>query len=124
MKTLLRIENLDCPVCAEALQSDLQKIKGVISAQVDYVSQTNALETTDEEAVKKAIKTTNRFEEVRVLDEGMYATKSQSHVKEWLLIGCSALFLIIGLLIGKWTDKTAVEILRYILFAVAYFSVG
>ena len=124
MKTLLRIENLDCPVCAEALQSDLQKIKGVISAQVDYVSQTIALETMDEEAVKKAIKTANRFEEVRVLDEGMYATKSQSHVKEWLLIGCSALFLIIGLLLGKWTDKTAVEILRYILFAVAYLSVG
>lgn len=124
MKTLLRIENLDCPVCAEALQSDLQKIKGVISAQVDYVSQTIALETTDEEAVKKAIKTTNRFEEVRVLDEGMYATKSQSHVKEWLLIGCSALFLIIGLLLEKWTDKTVVKIVRYILFAVAYFSVG
>ncbi|MBQ8230237.1 MAG: cadmium-translocating P-type ATPase [Clostridia bacterium] len=124
MKTLLHIENLDCPVCAEALQSDLQKIKGVISAQVDYVSQTIALETADGEAVKKAIRTANRFEEVRVLDEGMYATKPKTRLKEWLLIACSAIFLAVGLLLGKWTDKTAVQIVQYILFAVAYLSVG
>lgn len=124
MKRVLRIENLDCPVCAEALQSDLQKIKGVISARVDYVSQTIALETTDEDAVKKAIKTANRFEEVRVLDGGTYATKPKTRLKEWLLIACSALFLVVGLLLGKWTDKTAVEIVQYILFAVAYLAVG
>ena len=38
MEKILRIENLDCPVCAEALQSDIQKIKGVNLAKVDYVT--------------------------------------------------------------------------------------
>ena len=56
MRKVLHIENLDCPVCAEALQSDIQKIKGVHLAQVDYVTQTITLDVEDETAIVKAIK--------------------------------------------------------------------
>ena len=55
MKEILHIENLDCPVCAEALQEDLQKIKGVRSVQVDYVSQTITLDAENEKAVQGGI---------------------------------------------------------------------
>ena len=69
-KTVLHIENLDCPVCAEALQGDLQKIKGVNSVSVDYVTQTITIEAENETVVRKVIDKTNKFEEVRVVDGG------------------------------------------------------
>ena len=75
MNKVLHIENLDCPVCAEALQSDLQKIKGVNSVRVDYVTQTITLDVEDESVLAKVIKVANNFEEVRVLDGGRYEVK-------------------------------------------------
>ena len=77
MKKILHIENLDCPVCAEALQADLSKIKGVQSVLVDYVTQTISLEIDEENVLAKVVKKTNTFEEVRVLDGGMYAMKQR-----------------------------------------------
>ena len=75
MQKVLRIENLDCPVCAEALQSDILKIKGVHSARVDYVTQTISLDVEEETVIAKVIKVANNFEEVRVLDGGRYEVK-------------------------------------------------
>ena len=124
MKQILHIENLDCPVCAEALQSDLQKIKGVIFVAVDYVTQTITLETVDEKAVQRVIDIANKFEEVRVLDGGRYAMKSESHKKEWLQICISAVFFAVGILLGLWENYTAINVIKYLCFAVAYFSVG
>ena len=97
-KHLLHIENLDCPVCAQALQEDLQKIKGVEYVSVDYVTQTITLETSEEKALQKVIATANKFEEVRVLDGGRYATKQKnSHLKEWLFIAISTAFFLLGI---------------------------
>ena len=67
-RTVLHIENLDCPVCAEALQEDLSKIKGVRDVLVDYVSQTITLDAESETAIAKVVEMANAFEEVRVLD--------------------------------------------------------
>ena len=50
-KRILHIENLDCPVCAEALQTDLQKIKGIDSVSVDYVTQTITVEAQSDSAL-------------------------------------------------------------------------
>ena len=74
-RTVLHIENLDCPVCAEALRAELQKIKGVKTVAVDYLSQTISLVADSEDAIARVIKKANAFEEVRVLDGGRYATK-------------------------------------------------
>ncbi len=121
---VLHIKNLDCPVCAEALQSDLQKIKGVNSASVDYVTQTITLDYADEETLKKVIKTTNKFEEVRVLDGDALATKRESHLKEWLCLGVSAVFFVMGCLLQYIINGKASTILAYISYAVAYLAVG
>ena len=123
-KTVLHIENLDCPVCAEALQSDLQKLKGVRSVTVDYVSQTITLDAEDENAIARVIKKANTFEEVRVLDGDRYATKSNLHLKEWLMIGVSVLFFIWGILLEYLAQGTVALVFRYILYAIAYLSVG
>ena len=123
-KTVLHIENLDCPVCAEALQADLQKLKGVRSVSVDYVSQTITLDAESDEAIARVIKKANAFEEVRVLDGDRYEMKKNVHLKEWLMIGISTLFFIGGLLLENFASGTVALVFRYILYAIAYFSVG
>ncbi len=123
-RTTLHIENLDCPVCAEALQSDIQKIKGVHFVQVDYVTQTILLETSDDEAIKKAIKTANAFEEVRVLDGGRYEVKRESHPKEWCRLALSASFFVLAILLGNLGSGLPAKILSYVFYGGAYFAVG
>ena len=124
MKTVLHIENLDCPVCAEALQGDLQKIKGVQSVAVDYVTQTITLEAEGDEVVARVVKTANAFEEVRVLDGGMYASKGDSHKKEWLMIGIATLLLLIGFSVEYFTQGMVWAIIYYCIYAAAYLTVG
>ncbi len=125
MRKLIKITGLDCPVCAEALQGDIQKLKGVDSAQVDYVTQTITLEYETEEALKKAIKVANAFEEVRVLEEGgRYEVKEESHKKEWLQILLSALLLAVGFALELWIKARWATFAAYPLYAAGYLIVG
>jgi Cd2+/Zn2+-exporting ATPase len=129
-KIVLHIENLDCPVCAQALQADLAKIKGVDFVAVDYVSQTITLQTSEDKAIQKVIATANKFEEVRVLDGGRYAAKRRNnHLKEWLQILISALFFVMGLVFETLFNTpsfslAAYKVLAYCAYAIAYFAVG
>lgn len=124
-KTVLHVENLDCPVCAQALQADLAKIKGAESVVVDYVTQTISLQTDDERVLQKVISTANKFEEVRVLDGDKYVTKEQDrHLKEWTQILVSALFFALGLIFEKFFSEKFFRVTSYISYAIAYFVVG
>lgn len=124
MKKTLKITGLDCPVCAEALEGDICKIRGVKWASVDYVSQTICLETENEDVVARVIKKANKFEQVRVLEGDRYALNKNSHSKEWLQIILSALFFIGGLLLSWLSENRAPRIVVYCCFGVAYFAVG
>ncbi len=124
MKKVLKICNLDCPVCAEALQGDIRKIKGVTSAQVDYVTQTITLEAEREEAIAKAIKVANAFEEVKVLEGGNVAVNVETHRKEWWQIGISALLLCLGLFLTLLLENKLAEWIGYAFYAGAYATVG
>lgn len=122
---VLHIENLDCPVCAEALQSDLQKIRGVNSVAVDYVTQTITLSVENENVLRKVIQKTNKFEQVRVLEDGAYVRpKKPSHRKEWSCIAISACCLLGGFLIDYFSSALWLRICAYILYAIAYIVVG
>ncbi len=123
MTKILHIQNLDCPVCAEALQSDIRKIKGVSSATVEYVTQTITVDVEQEEVLKKVIKTANAFEDVKVLDGGMVELNEESHRKEWLQIGLSALLFLVGIVLSSVEGKVGVW-LSYSFFAAAYLLVG
>ncbi|MBQ7913021.1 MAG: cadmium-translocating P-type ATPase [Clostridia bacterium] len=124
-KRILHIENLDCPVCAEALQSNLQKIKGIDSVCVDYVTQTITVETELDSALQKVIDKANKFEEVRVLDEGISATNGKKRrLKPWILIAVAAVLFVAGTLIEHLAKGLAAEIVSYVLYGAAYFAVG
>ena len=124
MRKVLHIENLDCPVCAEALQGDIQKIKGVNSVAVDYITQTITLDVEGEGVLPRVVKTANAFEQVCVLDGGMYEVKKNIYLKEWLLIALSTLLLTIGICLGVWTKGIAWTVAQYCVYAVAYVAVG
>lgn len=124
MERVLHISGLDCPVCAEALQCDLRKIKGVNAVKVDYVTQTIALDVDGETALQKVIKTANKFEEVQVLDEGRYALKRENHLKEWLMIGASAFFFILALSAQYLLGGKIASIIAYAFYGMAYLTVG
>ncbi len=124
-KRVLHLENLDCPVCAQTLQADLQKIKGVITVSVDYVTQTITLQTSDDNALQKVIATANRFEEVRVLEEeGQPFFKKNEYGKDWFFIVFSATFFLLGLLLEKLASGLPAQIVSYCAYAIAYLSVG
>ncbi|MBQ8342617.1 MAG: cadmium-translocating P-type ATPase [Clostridia bacterium] len=124
-QTVLRIENLDCPVCAEALQSDLQKIKGLADVKVDYMTQTIALSYEGETALKKAIDKANKFEDVRVLDGGVSATNGKNaHKKEWFCILLAAALFIGGTLLEYLASGTIAKVFCYVLYGAAYLTVG
>ncbi len=121
MRKILQIRNLDCPVCAEALQSDLRKIKGVTDARVEYITQTIALEYESETALQKAVRVANHFEEVEVLDGGMSATNAENHRREWLQILSAALLFLSGILFEFFVG---IQIAAYIAYAAGYLAVG
>ncbi len=124
MKEVLKITGLDCPVCAEALQGDLQKIKGITSARVDYVTQSIALEAENADAVKKAIKVANKFEEVRVLEGGRYEVIEENHQKEWWQIGISTLLFVLAFCLQFFVKNEVATWISYIIYGVAYLAVG
>ncbi len=124
MKEILKITGLDCPVCAEALQGDIQKIKGVTAAQVDYVTQTISVEIDAPEVLKKVIKVANAFEEVQVLEGGRYETKKESHKKEWIQIGVSAALFVLAFCLAFFIKSAPVKWASYVLYGAAYIIVG
>lgn len=88
-KILLHIENLHCAACAADLEEDLGKIKGVKEVRVDFISQTILWMRKNDDAVRKVIKTANKFDKVRVLDGDKIVSKKESRLKEVLQIaGC------------------------------------
>lgn len=50
MKKKYRIENLDCGHCAAKLEEALQKINGVTSAKVNFITSKVTLEIEDDKA--------------------------------------------------------------------------
>ncbi len=57
MKKVFKLEDLDCAHCAAKMEDGIKKIDGVISAQVNFLSQKLVLEADDavfDDALKKA----------------------------------------------------------------------
>ncbi len=50
--------------------------------------------------------------------------QKENHFKEWLSIGVSAVFFIIGILFAQFSDGVFGEAAKYVAYAIAYISVG
>ncbi len=122
-ESVLRLKNLHCAACALDLERDLQKIKGVIKAQVDFITQTARVSVRDKKTLLLVVKKINRFEKVEVLNEGELSLPP-SYKKEIIQIALSAGFFLLAILFGElWAGKVF-EILSYVFFGISYLAVG
>lgn len=121
---IIKIQNLHCAACAMELQEELAKIKGVKEVAVDFISQTIAVNTSDESALYKVIKAANHFEKVKVVNEESVAPKKESHKKEIVCIAVSLVLFLAGLACEWWGRTLATDIVSYVLYALAYLVVG
>lgn len=65
MKKTFAIEDLDCAHCAARMQEKIKKLDGVISAEVNFLSQQLVLEVEDavfEKVLKQAVKICRKIE--------------------------------------------------------------
>lgn len=150
-KTLMRLEGLHCAACAATLERCISAIDGVKNVSVDFVRQRVILSVNDAEALKKAVKTANGFEKVRVLnaEELLTAWNNTAKIngetngeanenakqpvknvvtnrqnKEAASILVSAVLFLAGILFGKIVTITAARALSYLFYATAYVISG
>ncbi len=56
MRKIIRVKNIDCPVCAGKLEKAVKKIDGVISASVNFVAGRLDVEYDENKPVLQEIK--------------------------------------------------------------------
>ena len=122
MKRLIKIENLHCAACALELEDELAKIKGVEEVYVDFVTQSITIDGS-EEGIARAIKQTNKFEKVKVVEDGN-TLKKENYKKEIGLIVFSALCFAVGFLFNTLLKEEVWTAVTYVLYVLAYLSVG
>lgn len=65
MKKVLRLENLECALCAAKMEAAIRKLDGVKDASVSFMAQRLTIEADDgrlEDIIKKAAKVCARIE--------------------------------------------------------------
>ncbi len=126
MQKIIKIKNLHCAACAMELQEDIEKIKGVYEASVDFISQSISVDVADEEVLRKVIKTANRFENVKVVDEEEALPPKEIRLKEIFQIVIAAVLFVAGLIVEHLFARgnMGAIIASYILFGFAYITVG
>lgn len=145
MKKILQLQGLDCAGCAAELERQIQKIDGVTSASIAFVTQKLTLEYATDEALQRAIQTANAFEEVSVSEHSHtecqcghchhehehthehqhdHEKTEKGHKREWLCIILSACLLALGGLFEKVLGGRVFSIIADFCFVAAYFIVG
>ena len=98
MRRVIRIKNLDCAACAAELKEELEELKDIEEAAVDFINQRVTLSYNTPEAFSSAVEVIAGFEEVEIVD-GNAPRKKESHLKEIVSIALSALFFVPGLVL-------------------------
>ncbi len=98
MRRVIRIKNLDCAACAAELKEELEELKDIEEAAVDFINQRVTLSYNTPEAFSGAVEVIAGFEEVEIVD-GNAPRKKESHVKEIVSIAVSAAFFVPGLVL-------------------------
>ena len=83
MKKEILLEGLNCPNCAARIEADVAKLPEVVSASMNLMKQTLALEITgDEDILGQVEKIVHRYEPDVKVREKAQATQSHDHSRE------------------------------------------
>ena len=99
MRRVIRIKNLDCAACAAELKEELEELKDIEEAAVDFINQRVTLSYNTPEAFSGAVELIAGFEEVEIVD-GNAPRKKESRLKEIVSIAVSAAFFVPGLILN------------------------
>jgi len=90
----VRIEGLDCPNCARALENEINKIEGVQNAKIDFVKSSLTYESDDINALDKIKSLTKRLEpDARIIHKETSKKVNKKSIIDLIL-------LCVGLIIG------------------------
>ena len=97
MKKIVKIEGLDCPNCARALEKELNKIDGVDNVEIDFLKSDLSFESKDvDNALCKIVKTTKAIEpDAKII----YDKKTKKNQKNGKLV-LDICLLFVGIALG------------------------
>lgn len=117
MKKEYQIHGLDCAACANTLEEEIKKIKGVKTISINFINQKMILEYDGDrtfETIKKKIKEIEPEVSIDDMDE-----PEEEHLKQLIKIIVSLILFLIGILC-----PFSKEFIRYSILFISYLIVG
>lgn len=122
----IKIANLCCANCARELEEELNKIDGV-DAVVDFMNMRVILNAQSPESRNKAIYTISHFEDVKIVDGREKKSAFKEHKKDIICLIAAVILFVPALVfdLTGWAESAlAVRIVTYVLYGLAYLTVG
>ncbi len=124
MNKSVKIEGLDCPNCARALEGEINKLEGINNAKIDFVKSLLTFESEDvEEGLNRVVKLSNKIEpNVKIFDK----TKKQNKIlNKQFYFDLSTLLVGIALgLVILLVDLSSIKALYWTLYVVTALILG
>ncbi len=97
MKTKVNLQGLDCPNCARALESEINKLHGVENAKLEFVKSTLTFESENpQEVLQRIVALTAKLEPNAKISQ--FSEKASKRFNKRLLLDC--IFLALGIAVG------------------------
>ncbi len=124
-----KIINIDCPNCAAKIETNLNKLKEVKYASIDFSNQTLFLDTSNIEKVKKTIQETEPGVEIQKENENFvqvnFDEEERSKIKkELILISAVAVIFVLGIIFQNQIESSLNPFLKYLVFIPLYLIAG
>lgn len=103
MNKKVKIEGLDCPNCAKALESEINKLSGINNAKIDFLKSSLSFECENvEKDLKKIVKLTKKLEpDAKIVDEEQkMAQVDEKQTKKFSKIWIDLAVLFVGIAVG------------------------
>ncbi|PKK99311.1 MAG: cadmium-translocating P-type ATPase [Tenericutes bacterium HGW-Tenericutes-2] len=128
MKKIFDIKYLDCANCAQKIEAEYSKLKGVTKVSVNYAREKVYLEGEVEQYTAKKLEVIAKKVEkaVTVSDENSQIEYVDKHLTkvQWITYAMGMFFLITGFLLNQFIRSSAREIVPVPFYTAAYLIFG
>jgi len=128
MKKIFDIKYLDCANCAQKIETEYSKLKGVTKVSVNYAREKVYIEGEVEQYTAKKLEVIAKKVEkvVTVSDENTQIEYVDKHLTkiQWITYAMGMFFLITGFLLNQFITSSAREIIPLPFYTAAYLIFG